>query len=457
MVLAYLHHYTCNFLPKRCLAASHLNHLAGWIGQPVSGLRSARAHKPLAAHLALLHAAGLLATAGGVWTCTPAAFAWLKATHAGQLAALLNPLLAATTWQQTVTDLGLAETLSLDYTAYCRQMLERQRQAAAAPAAPAAAEKATWIETPDPELWLLGLPEHLPTAVLFDLLQLGHWRPGQPLRCTPVTVAEAARRGYSAWTIENLISQATGTPLPAARQEQLWRWLQRLDVYQVRPVYLLSTRQPGQLAEIAAVRRLHNRFHQQIGPRHALVSADIMPSLRRWLAKRGYLLTAPASEPASAHDPDAAYTWLGLRLLVGLAGVIELPFRAPHSSLALAAGNLSSQQLAEYEAQAQAILADLQAAIRGRDAFFPAEQPVPAELAATIQEAINAETHLFIAYQSLVDRQPHYRRVEPHRLEQRGELAYLHAYCYLAEADRVFRLDRIHSCQILAPDEGWET
>jgi predicted DNA-binding transcriptional regulator YafY len=38
---------------------------------------------------------------------------------------------------------------------------------------------------------------------------------------------------------------------------------------------------------------------------------------------------------------------------------------------------------------------------------------------------------------------PRRRTVQPLWLEQRGNLHYLHGYCYLAEADRVFRLDRV--------------
>jgi hypothetical protein len=33
--------------------------------------------------------------------------------------------------------------------------------------------------------------------------------------------------------------------------------------------------------------------------------------------------------------------------------------------------------------------------------------------------------------------------VRPLWLEQRADLYYLHAYCYRAEAERVFRLDRV--------------
>ncbi|MCB0010031.1 MAG: WYL domain-containing protein, partial [Anaerolineales bacterium] len=39
------------------------------------------------------------------------------------------------------------------------------------------------------------------------------------------------------------------------------------------------------------------------------------------------------------------------------------------------------------------------------------------------------------------------RRVQPLRLEKRGALYYLYAYCYRVEENRTFRLDRIEAVQ----------
>ncbi len=38
-----------------------------------------------------------------------------------------------------------------------------------------------------------------------------------------------------------------------------------------------------------------------------------------------------------------------------------------------------------------------------------------------------------------------HRVVEPYRLEERDEVHYLVGFCHRAQAERVFRLDRIHS------------
>jgi hypothetical protein len=295
------------------------------------------------------------------------------------------------------------------------------------------------------ETWQLSLPITLPLPALFHLLQLGQWRPDEPLRCTPLSIATAGQRGFSLTRIEMTFMDATGQSLSDGQMQQLLDWYERGQNYRIDAVYLLSARQPHQLAQIVADGRLRRRVHRQISPRHALVSPAIRPSLQRWLARRNSILASSSGEsPAKSRPlPDAAYSWLGLRLLVELAGTIELPFPAPYHSLAQVESRLTPHELTELEQQVLSITDGLRAAIRGRDAFFPAHAEPPHELIEQIQQAMAAEQWLDIAYQSLLDRRPYRRRVYPLRLEARGRLHYLHAYCSLAEADRIFRLDRI--------------
>jgi proteasome accessory factor C len=110
----------------------------------------------------------------------------------------------------------------------------------------------------------------------------------------------------------------------------------------------------------------------------------------------------------------------------------------------VAEAHLSPIQLADLEARADALLDQLRQVIRGRDAFLPAYARDDSPLVAAIKPALAQGETVHIAYQSLVDRQPYWREVFPLRLEQHGNLYYLHAYCHLAEANRTFRLDRIH-------------
>ena len=62
---------------------------------------------------------------------------------------------------------------------------------------------------------------------------------------------------------------------------------------------------------------------------------------------------------------------------------------------------------------------------------------------AAIRAAVRDSHPLTLAYQALSDREPRRRRARPLALEARGDLTYLRAYCYLAEAELTFRLDRV--------------
>lgn len=444
LILAYLHHYTCKFFPGRCLSSTKLNHLANWLQAEKVGLRTAREHRLLAAHLTLLLAAGLLDTGGGYWVCLPAAFEWLQSPHATQIATFLQALPPQTDWRPTLERLSLPMP-PIDFMAYLQQTLERQC------AAPPVVDGVTWLDSTSSEEWLFHLPDTLPTWHLFTLLQLGHWSPGTSLRCTPLTLAKAAQRGYPIHLVQTTIQQATGLPFTEEQTRQLAEWGNRQGVYQIRPVYLLSTKRAGQLAGIAASRRLRQHFHTQLSSRHAIVSPKLISPLTRWLGQQGFPLIAPTppDDQEAEETSHSAYTWLSVRLLIGLADLIELPFSPPYSTLQASEAQLSDFQVTELESQAQTILEGIRSAIRGRDAFFPPDHPVSPELIAIVREAIEQEQCLDITYQALGDHEPRYRRIEPLRLEQQGELYYLYAYCYRAEVNLTFRLDRIYSYHLV--------
>jgi predicted DNA-binding transcriptional regulator YafY len=167
------------------------------------------------------------------------------------------------------------------------------------------------------------------------------------------------------------------------------------------------------------------------------------------------------------------HLYLVLRVYLGLGEIIPLPAPPPHEQLALAAGALPPAARGELEEIAGRFLDELRAALRGRDAFLPAAGPPDPALLRAIHDALRRDGELTLAYRPLGDRgDTRYeirdtnsagdpppatchlplatchlpltvRRVRPLWLEQRGDLYYLHAYCYRAEAERVFRLDRV--------------
>jgi hypothetical protein len=170
--------------------------------------------------------------------------------------------------------------------------------------------------------------------------------------------------------------------------------------------------------------------------------------LSRFLSQRDYLLDSPGERLESNEPPeDIENLWLSTRVLVGLRGLLPVSAVPPTLTLSELTGRLTPLKLEHLEHQAQRILEVVSSAIRGRDAFFPPCTPVSREVINLVTDAIEQETTLEISYQSLADYQPRPRCVSPLRLEQKGSLYYLHAYCYRAERNLTFRLDRVHALQ----------
>lgn len=456
LILAYCHYYTPKFLPARCLSATHLSTLATWIGHPQSKLRTVRDHPVLAAHLLVGSAGGLLTVNEGWWRLTPAALAWLQAAPQPQIDLLRQVCQDEFLWQQTADRLGLRDTFNLAFPTFLDQQLAHLAQQTTIGQGIADWSK----ETAD--VWQLDLPSNLSLHTLFHLLQIGTWvneeTPGKEWACTGYSVAMAVQRGYSLTMIEAMITQAVAAQLTSDQHQQLVNWYKRHDAVRLRPAYLLETQQPAQLSEIFKRRRLREYVDAQISPRHALVSPKIAPALRRYLMQQGVALAGDSSNshsPTESITPDPVTVCVGLRVVEEIGCFIPVSVPVDHNTLSTLTEQLSCAQQAEVEHQVQIIREDLLSAIRGRDAFFPAENEPDPALVAMIQTALVNELVLEIAYQGLGELMPRWRQISPLRLEERGSLIYLYTYCYLAEAERTFRLDRIKEWRIAEVCTEW--
>ena len=473
-VLAYLHRHAPHRLAgSRFLPVVHLRHLAGWVGLPADNLRTLRQHRLLAAHIAWLHAAGLVIANSSPVAVAPTAYNWLRAAPEQQLAEL-TAALTTTAWSEIVHALRLEQVLTADYLAYLSQQWTRLAERPRPPYArimPADETRPKDAGLTNAPHWSLVMAGRVPPMLLFELLQLGDWTPGLDrmgtgegavapgmvwppqdggvLTCTPLSIGAAIQQGYGLPRIEQLLATALDEPLPPALRALLQQWAHQAADYRLCVAPLLLTAQDEQLAAVLGQRRLRRYVLRQLGPRLALVQREIGPPLQRWLAAQGVSLagTLPAegepAAPAGEARADPATLWLALRVFIGLGRLVPLPVPAPHAALAALTGQLPPGQAAELAALADNLVAELRAALRGRDAFFPPTEPPAAALLAQVQAAIAQEQQLEICYQALGEAVPRMRRIAPYYLEQRGQLYYLHAYCYLAEEARVFRLDRV--------------
>lgn len=438
VVLAYLQYYTPNHLQNgRFLAPGHLRKLAEWIGEPAPKLRSLRQHPILAAHLALLFALDYLNDEGPQLTPQPTIARWLHLPNNIALHTLLNQL--NTTWSGTLTKLKLTQTITPDITHYLQQsFIQQQHISDTQQTAPIQWQNA------DENKWEILLPFILPNWLQFDLRQLGEWSPNQPLICTPYTIATAVLRGYSLELIHWILETATQEPLTFARQAQLHQWCRRAHSYQIRKAYLLTVAQPKQATALMRHKHLRQTTVEQIAPRHFIIQEEMIPHLTRWLKERDY----PLNDNTKTTDATTALTepqwqWLCTRVFIDLGRITPHPCPPPHAQLDKIAQNLTPTQLTNLEAIANTIHNNIQQTVKGKDAFFPTNQPFSNVHLKQIRQAIENETTLHIHYQALGEHKPSWRTIQPIRIEQHGELYYLTAYCQRTEMNLTFRLDRI--------------
>lgn len=443
-VLAYSHYYTIPYLSCRGLPARHLQRLALWLGLPDDKLQTIRHHRFLAAHLVLLQATGLLQHETNQWFCSLFVEQWLQKTPFAQYQTLIEAI-DRCSWETVAERENLSACFDDAYSTFVRQSLENQQRTQSSQEG----GHAIWKSITDEE-WQLALPAGLPPKTLFHLLQLGEWDPQEPLRISALTVAKTRQKGYGINYIEHLLTEATQQNLPQPQQAQLVNWYMAAEHYQIQAAYLLSTAQPEQLAKIMANGRLNRKIHEQISSRHAIVSPALITPLARWLAKQNKYLQAPNLE-ADIMKPDwdaSAFTWLGLKLLIDLRELLTLPFPAPFGLLDEMAATLTPEEQTELRCMAHDVIQELRQALRGKDAFLPAQKTVSQEMLDQISQAIEQGAPLMITYQALGEIKPSMRHIQPLRLESRANLYYLYAYCYRAETNLTFRLDRVSQLAI---------
>ena len=448
LLLAYCTYYTPKFLSGRCLSATHLHILSTWLGCSSPTIRSARQHPTLALHLALAQSSGLVTSYTGVWRVTPIGIEWLAADKPTQLAFLILHLQEEDKWKKSLEPLGLVDAIGIDSHAYILQHLQYQQ------AKTYSSGTASWKSSSEEE-WRLQLPLDLPLLTLFDLVQMGAWTPeitpANEWVATQFSIAQVAQAGYGITQIEYTLIKATGAPLPETVKKQLAIWYAAYDSYKVKPVYLLSVKQVEQLSPVLTHGLMKRHVHKQISRRHALVSPRIIPGLRKWLAKQDIPLDVPEIK-TNDMAANAGMVWLALEVLRGLQRMLPLslpPVRVGNVQYDLESEIEESVQV-EMNVRSDQILTAVEQAIRGRDAFFPRLHTNDEQILETIALAFTTDQLLDISYRGLVDTEPILRRVEPLRLENWHNLHYLHAYCHHAEANRIFRIDRVRDCQIVA-------
>jgi len=305
----------------------------------------------------------------------------------------------------------------------------------------------------------LTVPAGLPPASRFALAVLVEGDDDQAQRLTPRSLARALHRGHTAEGLVALLEELTQDPLHPAVLSALYTWAEAVEAITIAPALLLRVRDPALLQRLSAIRRLRARLGETLSARAVTVEADQLEALLRHLERLGFHCDCglgigdcglgPGSRPTTPvveselSEGERTAVAAALHLFVTLADELGLDLRAPHLLAQRWLEGLPPPQREAARRQAQTVLE----ALRHHDTRRGVEDyrlPSPtAPLLPELERAIAQGATIEIAYHTAGRGHLLTRRVDPLRLEWRGGLPYLVAFCHLRQEARVFRVDRI--------------
>lgn len=436
-ILAYFHQNPTRLTKRKQLSAKTLRLLAEHINSPNRLLTKVSDHQRLAAHLILLRAADLLQVVDATMCVAVETISWLQGERSEQLATLLQIVRDRSRWHTAAHALKVEDQLIITAQAFVEQTLVRLSKHRH--------EIKNMAIQPDvaADEWHILLTDHHPMQTYFQLYQLTQWENWTYQKLTSLTVGYAAQRGWTLVQSLQILETATNAPVPFSLKQSVTRWHSNSKSHQLRPVYLLTTQHQEQLDQLLVRRQIRAKTHKRIGPRHAIVSSQIEKPLRRCLHQQRIPLATALALTKAAFDQ----TYLAELVLIGVGRILSEPGLPRHAA---PPETLTPHQISEIEQRAEKLLAELRRTIAGFDQNPVSESLAVESLISWISDAIESEQSIRIHYHGLADDKPRWRTVEPEWIETRKELAYLHAFCQVADAERVFRIDRI--CAIEAQD-----
>lgn len=302
-----------------------------------------------------------------------------------------------------------------------------------------------------------------PPGLFFDPLALvtlaacAERRDSGDYQITSASWARALQRGESTADLLTRLNAIAQRPLHGAEVATLDAWARNARRMRIRRLTILEVDDPAIIARLQRTRRGRQLVLSTVSRRAVAVDEGKLPLLvRRLAAQEGappLVDLPPAAPPLSTElgSGGAALLWLAARVYCDLGDVLPLPARLPSDLLQHLAAQLAPDALSAAEASAQRVRTALQDALSGRLAFPALSRPTVdvAESLALIEDALAEGQALEICYYTAGRDEVTHRLVEPYRLERRctrrGDELYLVAFCHRAQAERVFRLDRICS------------
>jgi hypothetical protein len=328
---------------------------------------------------------------------------------------------------------------------------------------------------------------------------------------TPRSLAHALHRGHTVEGLVAFLEELAAEPLHPAVLKALYIWAEAVEAITIAPALLLRVRDPALLQELSSIRRLRARLGETLSARAVTVEADQLEALVRHLERLGFsprverqvhegqaqegqaqegqaqegqaqegqvqegqaqegqvqegqVQEGQAQDLPLPTDGERTAMAAALRLLVVLSDELGLDLRAPHLLAQRWLEGLPQPQRDAARHQVQKVLE----ALRHRDAGpgpstgvstgldevsgRGAEDyrlPSPtAPLLPELEQAIAQGATIEIDYHTAGRGHLLSRRVDPLRLEWRGGVPYLVAFCHLRQENRVFRVDRVERIEV---------
>jgi hypothetical protein len=273
------------------------------------------------------------------------------------------------------------------------------------------------------------------------------------------TLTEAARQGWSAARLWEILEQEGGPPPPP--------WRAVVDIpqpaIQIQRQMAVLTAAPALLARAGQARSVRRYLHSQLAPGVALVQPEHVASLQRALERQhvacisdtltteaaavvpGSTKYAPTSAgrlavSAVQHPGDWA------ALLVACAFYRRhAPPQAPLIPHAELEARLAAQLPPVLRHATETALAALDPTVDIATETAPTKPLPQAEAVRQLRIAQERRLAVTILYNTADNGAWTRRMVRPLALERRGATWYLRAYCLARSAERTFRVDRIGS------------
>jgi hypothetical protein len=269
----------------------------------------------------------------------------------------------------------------------------------------------------------------------------------------------ALQQGQSLERLLALLEEASG-PLPPTLVGTLYHWAEAADQVAIRELVVLETRDVALMQKLTAQRRIRETLLETLSARAVRVDGSRLEALRRRLERQGVIprVDVPQGQPCTADgltSEERMTVGAALRVYTYLTALLGTHARAPHTLTHSWNEALGFAERDAAERWAHEVLEKLAQAAPPEGDYHLASPTGP--LVATLEQAIAAGTSVDLLYYTAGRDQHIRRRVDPLRLEWRGKVPYLIAFCHLRKAQRVFRIDRIEALEPVPPGAEQKT